>query len=380
MSLIPRLLYCCIPAVALFVATANQGDCQTVEEFKDVKYSTGAKLGLNGFEQFSKLSLVDELGFEYDVISLLGDNQVRSVIGIDNQSFQQMRDLHNQFVNEISILSDLTNEKTQTEVKARFYGLQGQLADMLSDDQFDRLQQVKTQKGIERYGLKKFLATTHMRQSLGLDQSTIDAIGSNDSMFEVDLKSLYVHANRELVKALSEKQQTEFKSCFTDFDEEFLTQPLYKNGRSKPVTESETKKFLLRMLGRTSIQRKLELSETQIEKLNTARKDNDSSLTITDVLNDKQSRDFYQLVKKSELSRWGTVGALSLGYVRQLLGITDSQSKELAQLGKRLQSDMKEKIANARLEHWRSQMRDLSNSDREKIESLIGQPIDFKKR
>ena len=380
MSCVRKFFLACCPVFFALLFDANQASAQTVEEFDDVKYSKGVSLGLNGFTEFTKLSLVDELGFEYDIISLLGDAKVRNELAIDNQTFQQMRTAHEKFVEQISILPDLVTKDTQDEIKSQFYATQHTLGEMLSDDQYNRLQQIKTQKGIQQFGLKKFLSTKHMQQTLGIDSSTLDGIESGNQKFRIDQNKLNIEANRVFVAHLTDKQQTELKSHFTDFEKEFLVQPLFKKGHANPVAPGDTSKFLYRMLGRNSYQRQLNLSDTQIKQLEQAGKAKQPSTdAISKTLDPDQSKQFYQMIKKSELSRWGTVGTVAFGYASELLEFSDQQSKEMNELGKRLQSEMHQKIADARQAHLRKQLNALSDSDREKIDSLIGKPIDFGK-
>ena len=58
----------------------------------DFKITTSVGLSIKGFFMSTQYSLVDELGFEYDVMSLLRNPTVTEMTGVDELQYEELND------------------------------------------------------------------------------------------------------------------------------------------------------------------------------------------------------------------------------------------------------------------------------------------------
>lgn len=352
----------------------------------DMRISTGIGIGTQGFHTSVDIQLVDELDVPYDTYSLLKRPEIREAIGVSDEQFIDLHQVHSELTQEVKEkLADLIVSEDKSLVEDRFFEVESQLTGALSAQQLEQLAQISLQESIASHGLIKVLNTERIQQRLELkeqDQQTLAQL--EDSMERSSTKADCRIANERLIAELNDEQANQLESYFENFDSGFLAQPLFAGKHQKAFSKRVTQNSLWLTIGSRQTRTDLKLTESQTNELKQLRRteslESDAAKLIQGVLSIEQAVKFHNLVAARETKRWGTARALANGHLKSLLNISDQESEKLVKLGQQLHREVLQQQRVAQIENTLEQLTMLSGEQREKVRELIGEPIELPKR
>ena len=373
---------CCI---VLSLYAAGIVSAQKPEQDKiprdHVRFKTGVSIGLTSVSSFVTASLTDELGFEYDTMSLIERPEIRTALSIEDDQFIELSQSQHQFLQEVKSNGLLFSiDKDQQLLKAQFVEFENEVNSKLSDEQQQRLAELRIQLGIALHGAKEYLSSERMREKLGLTKSDLELLPTKTAttkLKKTQLSKSYREANKKLVAKLKRIQADEIADFFHDYDSDFLTKILFVRDTKKPISHRLSRIQALHYACKKQTKKTLQLESNQIRSLEELRRnieaDRDPIDAIAKIMTTEQFEKFEQLFTARQIKKWGTVRTLSDGYLSQRMGIKPDESKMLVEMGQQLHAELKE-IGHAKALDG---INKLSSSNQEQIRDLIGEQISF---
>ena len=313
----------------------------------DFQISKAIGISLAGVNTFTQYSMTDSHGLRYDTMSLLQSPQVRESIGLSADAYADMRATQLEMVEELEALtiSAAYNEEHRDKIKARFTEIEQELNEILSSGQIDQLVVERVKVGIEKVGVK-YLVDPDVSKTIGLSKKAAESVRDQSSSFLKSLKArraeLLRNANQELVDSLSKSKRTEFDKILDEkAGKKFLAREMFVGHRAERRKSIRLSFKLYSMLRSKAMQRKLELSENQIEQFNEIkRRGSENADSIETLLNGEQKSHIFQLAFDEEIRKFGTVNFISSGILGQQLKLTDEEVDGLFERGKELHAEM----------------------------------------
>lgn len=392
------------------------------ESFPKFAYSTSIGFSFSGPVYSSEFKLMDELGFEYDIMSLLKDEQVRQEIGLSDDQLEKMKAIKSEVDNNMGeIMSAIGSEEKRNEVKNRILGAEEVLYNLLEPEQANRLGQLRNQIGIARYGVVPYLSRKSMLRGAGLSDESIEEFQNQSNKLLRQIKSekeeLNKRLNRELMEELSRVKRRKLQDIIPaqQFDK-LLQSPLFV---SQPVSMEKLSKQVLKLIdviGKQEIRKGLEVSSRQEEEISTAAKDYRSRIVnkherlnnspvkqtarekadslrafingldldfeneLEDILSAKQWTQLLGMQIEMEAKRLGTVGAITTGQIAHQLKLNPDETERIYDKGLKL-----EKVRQKELEQLNHRLREsaydlFDRRSSKSIADLVGRPADLKMR
>ena len=89
------------------------------------------------------------------------------------------------------------------------------------------------------------------------------------------------------------------------------------------------------------------------------------------ILSEEQTEKATAILLLKETTKYGTVFALSRGFVGQQLELSDDQSEELFELGNEIFDDLKDELQNSKFDSWISAAESLPKDAQRELEALL---------
>ena len=344
-SLNVAVLVCLLVLVFGFPAFAQEEF--TAQEADDFQGQFSMGIGLTGFSSSTSFVMSDAHGVSYDVMSLLMNEAARERMGVSKDQFADLWAVKTELDEKVGsmTLSATYSDEERDKLKGIFFEAESEMRSMLSADQFSALQFERARRGIEQVGAK-YLAAPMVAKSLGLSEDTAKRIGKLRAGFVQQMKATRLEmlkaANEKLIKSLNGSQQEKMAELLAkETRKKFVAAELFVGSKvvrqkAKPWGEKH-----LKAIGLKSVQRKLRLSESQLERVGLLEKDlPELGESIVAILNDEQLAKLDQRTIRGEVKRLGTVGILADGLIGQRLGLSDEERKQLFEFGKDLRADL----------------------------------------
>ena len=327
------------PAFAQEIGSSDASD--------DFQISKSVGIGLTGFSTSTDYSLIDSHDVPYDTMSLLKTQQVREEAGVSEDDYADMWEARTEMIEEMEslTLSAIYDGEQRDKLKSMFIEADAEFQAMLNADQLSKLCFERARIGIEQVG-PIYLADPVIARTLGLSEKVAEQISQRSERFlkshKARKRELLNAANQKLIESLTESQQSELESLLTEkLRSKFLVHELFQKNkveRGKSIRLGLKQFFMLRS---RSVQRKLELSENQVDRFKTLnRRDPELDASLRELLTDEQSLELFQLALNQELKKAGTVNLLSDGIVGQKLKLSVEQSDDVFELGKDTHADL----------------------------------------
>lgn len=315
------------------------------------KFQVNISVGLLGLRTGHHATFIDENGFRYDVRSLL-DTQGRKEIGLTNNQYHEILSIYRDVVEEIK---DDPNrdpwEEDQSLYAKRFQAAQEKMIDLLSVEQRDQLTFYRHKKGIQEVGFAKYLTSSHFgknQTTSGVDLKKIDELGEKISKkIQNDYLKMLVSANQLLIMKIPESNRKKFRSLFTNETRKtFLETDLFANPKGIEAKVPKRKKnILVRAAMLPSIQKKIKINKKQKSEIQILEQHQVDRLSK--ILSPEQLMTLRNATIHRDLQKFGTVQALSMGYLADYLGLTPIQSQKIFEHG--LQANLKLMVSKRRI-------------------------------
>jgi len=371
---------CCI-VLSLSVTgtlTAQQSDQAPIAN-EHVRLTKGVSIGLTGVSTFYIGSLIDELGFEYDTMSLLEKPEIRTAVSIEDDQYTELLQAQYKFFQEARS-NGLGTDTDEQQFKDRFLELENELTGMLSNEQHQRLIESRIQLGMALLGIREFLSSEQMSEKLGLTESDLKLMptkAATTKQKNAQLSKSIREANKKIVAKLKRIQAEELTEFFDDFDSDFLSKQLFVRDVKKSISNRLSRIQILHCACKKQTIKMLDLEADQVASLEELRRNIEADQQPVDeiakVMKTEQFQKFERIFAARQINKWGTVRALSDGYLRQMLRIESENAKQLVKLGKQLHAELN----NLEVENMLSGISELSDRNQEKIRNLIGDRIMF---
>lgn len=391
-------------------------------EAPNFSFSTSVGMSLSGPVYKSEFKMVDELGLEYDVMSLLKNEAVRDDIELTEDQYAAMTKVKNTLnANVAEFIQSMTSEKMES-VKSQIIATEAQLAAMLKPEQFQRLQQLKNQMGINRFGLASYLNTKSMLTGMGLSPDAAEQFKSKTEELKEELKSKMAEANREanvkLLERVSKRQRDKVKNLLgEDNYEKFLASKLFSDSKPKLRKLNRNQVSMLYALQSPKVRKELEIVDDQYNDIRELKSEYDHRLSdaseelfgqFTDgtpvterakklkelsdeshlefeselrrVLLDFQSKRLDQIVAELETTRMGTVGSLCYGLLSKKLSIKEDEIESLFETGMELEKVRIEQASKLKKDFDQQILALLPPAQEKRMANLLGETASFKLR
>ena len=378
-----RIISCVVLVSIFFLGNLPAQEIENDEPHNDFIASTTMGIGLSGTFFKTSFRLVDELGLQYDVRSLLTNKSIREKVGVSESQMQQIEELHDQITTELQSLAPaaIAAGKGSKDFEPRFREFQEAMRSVLEPEQRSQLDLAKHQLGIQQFGLEKYLASKAMQSALGLSKDELNSIAqfnsqANSPDSQLTQKLIEV-ANKELLSRLNDEQHESFEAMMSDSTQSrFVSSPLFVSNKTLQNKPAITTRFVLSSMRSKRFLAKLEINPESNESLSKQSRElrgktiEEIQKELRNVLNKNELARFNNAVIETETKRYGTVNSLCFGLAGQLMGFAQAEKEELLDSGKEIQKQLSDKVASSKLDALHEALREVSADKREKIIDL----------
>lgn len=385
-------------------------------------FSTSVGLSLAGPVYKSEFKMIDELGLEYDVMSLLSNKSIREEIVLSEVQYASMTKIKNKLNSNLAeLIQSMTSEKMKV-VKSQIIETEAALNSMLKPVQSQRLEQLKNQMGINRFGLASYLNSTSMVMAMGMSNEEARQFKSNTDMLKNELKeklnAIQRDSNSELLTQFSNRQRSMIQKVFGDIKyEQFLISKLFSDNKPRLRKLDKNQVAMLNVLQSPKLRRELDIVDDQYGEIRKSKSDYDQRLSeasqrllgsfhednsvtarakelkqlsdrsheefqeeLRRILLDFQLKRLDQIVAELETTRMGTVGVLCHGCLSKMLPVKKNEIQKLFDFGMKLEQERQKRAARL-LETFQQQVLALLSPIQEKrMASLLGETASFELR
>lgn len=413
-----RLAVYCVWVFVILSPTLTTGQQENPDNQPktDLSFSMSLQLGTSGAQFKSGFSLMDDLGFHYDVMSLLKDQSVRNEIELTEAQLQRMKKFKAELDSELTPLAVKGSRSSEmaAALEARVKAAEAELFQELSPTQLLRLEQVKTQLRIEQSGIAKLATSRFLTTDLGLSDTEAsairDAIGQRQSKFRKQLHRLYSDANQKVLREFKSSNQKKINKAFsTEHLDWVCTQPLFTRKPRSKFRATPTGVYLMELLRDSEVGKKLEITTAQqakvgklklkyesrlreqldellagdgkaltiaqrgrhLQKLNRENRRN-FGRDIQSILLEHQYRSLFEFASRKEVSQLGTVACLCQGVAATQLGFQDSEVERVYLSAVKIHRELEPKVRQLRSKFESDIYRLLPRFD---VAERLGEPL-----
>lgn len=343
---------------------------------------TAISLGPTGFQTTVQCSLTDELGFKYDTWSILAEPSVRTQTALTPEQWGEIGSLKREFEQMLATetLGLVTNEDTRTMLKERFTAVNAEMKNVLTPEQLAVVEAAKLQLPLQRFGVNQVLATQQMRDELGLGEEELKQISESEthakSKLAMEIEAKIRSANERMLAELNYDQVERFQQLLDEAAREsFLTSELIGDSKTRRPRSVALGKSLLRFVKRSAIQRKLDLTSQQKERLSAIETNSitiaEAFNSIGDVLSAEQLAKCKRLAIAEQVKQYGSVVALAYGYLAAELSLTEEEADQVAGRGRELAEELGKEIVALKRESIHSVLAVLPEDKAERFRQAL---------
>lgn len=322
----------------------------------DFLVTQGIGIGLTGIRSFSSFSLTDSSGVKYDTMSLLMNDAARKMVGIPHDKYLELAKEYGKTTARMKslIVNSAFLDEQKEILRSKFTELETSLQSKLTDEQLDSLERSRFLVGLEQKGIE-YLATDPAAAHFGISKTDARTLADSEEQLKEFGKSAYrdqlKQANQELLETITLEQQKRIEKLLGDEGmQKLLKAKLFLGRTENKQSQNNTSRQMLKKLCSRTIRKKLGLSPSQDEEIRLirVRQNEVSNEQLTDLIEDVLSTDqletLMQRILVHELNELGTVAMLGRGSGAQFLELTDDESNEVCDAGKRIQAELTEKL------------------------------------
>ncbi len=327
----------------------------------DFQVSTAIALNFNGLQQSTTYKLVDELGLEYDVMSLLNKPGVGDEVGLDEEQMMELRITAQRATQEISkkVVGAIASEDGRSEIETMFRDLQDELYVQMDVEQIALLKSARDRMGVEEFGFEKYFATSLMQERLGLSTEQVDSLKQLDQAKQSLLEKAnnrIKEANLELLQQLSETQLQSFEDLIGQSNRPtFLESKLLTSEKSQLEKRPRNYAEMIKFIGDRKLRDKLAITTEQFEALKLVRRHarttegTEIATALKEHLNPDQFKELTRLTIMKQVSKLGTIESLCFGLAGVETGITTEQAEKLHAAGQQICAELESDLNAAKV-------------------------------
>lgn len=325
----------------------------TPQEAKDFKGQYSVGIGLAGFTSSTDYVMADDHGIGYDVMSLLRNPAARERIGVSEDHYAELSDLQVELKTKMeSMHLSAYAEEERDKLKALFFETEAEMRQELNAEQLSMLKFERARNGIEVMG-PSYLAEPEIASSLGITVEAATLIGERRNSYRQQMKTLKLNllkeANEKLIESLTAPQLERMGDIFDEKTrKQFLETALFAEGKLVRRKSKPWAKKYLSWVGLNSVQRKLSLSQGQLQRIDQLEEEQpELEKSIADILTPEQLHLLDRRGVRAGVRKPGTVNLMTDGLVGQKLDLKDEEKDQMFELGKELHTNLESQMEQA---------------------------------
>ena len=328
----------------------------THEETKDFKARKLIGVGVTGVFSKTEFVMSDEHEINYDVMSLLKDKSSRKRMGISEDRYLELITARRELDKTIhTTYSTAFSEEDNDKIEALFFEAETKTRGMLGAEQLSMLKFERARKGVKLVGLD-YLGSPSVSASFGLPEEAAKLIVERHKNYQKQLKAtkleLLKAANRKLIASLSQSQLEKMEELIEEETRKKLVASALFVGekvvRKKSTPQAKKSLFTVRL---SSVERKLELSQEQIDRISLLEKDSPGLQdSINSILTDEQLAKLNQRTILLDLRKLGSVNSITSGLIGNRLALSTDEKDRMFELGKDLLAEFESELRQAAID------------------------------
>lgn len=322
-----------------------------VDDEGKVTMNIGVGFTLAGPSIIKSVRLVDH---EFDVpkdVFYLATSGAAKDLNLSDEQVAKMVEIGETRDGELfaSMATYVDEDEGEEKLRQVFFAYEQELMQVLTVEQVDALEILKTKQLVSRVGIEELLQSSTYQAKFGLDESTaqslVKRVESARTFAKANRKELLVRFNQELLDAIPESAKSLVEQILEqDSMREFCELELTQNAK-RLVNLDAT-----RLLKLNRVRRELEVDsqqyaqvlelreQTKLEKFNST----DGMKELKRILTEYQYVRLVRMMVLREAKKSGTVLAVTRGTLFQQMELDDRRTEELRNFAQQLVNDFKE--------------------------------------
>lgn len=349
----------------------------------DLSVQSSVSLGLSGWKVRNEVKLVDELGMAYDVASLLSEPEAYQLMNLDLEVAEKIRGQRLSFVDKAVAEEGEQFLNSGKEFKAKFFESEQAFREELGPDQVARLQQVRFQIAVDRYGLAQVLAANVFGEELSISPDELKRVEAKieqaNQDFAVRRKELLQEANRRLLEKLPVDAAQKIRERLSEAEfENVLAAPIFPADSRSQRKRLPQHIAILYLARRKPMQKELSLDAKQLRTIDSlyakerAKADPELANTIDQQLGSKLAETLRTKVLVDQCQRFGTCNTWNYGLIAQGWGMNEGQQDQFHADAIAIDDQLKSEITSAKLASWSTAIQALGPDKQQTLQQMLG--------
>lgn len=349
----------------------------------DLSVQSSVSLGLSGWKVRNEVKLVDELGMAYDVASLLSEPEAYQLMNLDLEVAKKIRGQRLSFVDNAVAEEGEQFLNSGKEFKAKFFESEQAFREELGPDQVARLQQVRFQIAVDRYGLAQVLAANVFGEELSISPDELKRVEAKieqaNQDFAVRRKELLQEANRRLLEKLPVDAAQKIRERLSEAEfENVLAAPIFPADSRSQRKRLPQHIAILYLARRKPMQKELSLDAKQLRTIDSlyakerAKADPELANTIDQQLGSKLAETLRTKVLVDQCQRFGTCNTWNYGLIAQGWGMNEGQQDQFHADAIAIDDQLKSEITSAKLASWSTAIQALGPDKQRTLQQMLG--------
>ncbi|MEC9093255.1 MAG: hypothetical protein VX438_11150, partial [Planctomycetota bacterium] len=271
----------CFLPVSIF----GQSKASSTERNTDLTFTSSVNVSLQGTKIINEFKLVDDLGFEYDIMSVLKNKEIRDELNVTDKQFAGMKSIQQKMTEELvpKIAAGISSKDRGKELEAHVKATELILKSNLDSQQLTRFEQIKNQIRFDRFGATALATSSYLENELNLPvklaKSISEKVQSLKSKHLQKVNQLYRQAHQKILEELPSADQNQLDSVVTvDFRKELMARPLFITKPKRRFRNISTAVSFSQLLSDKSIRDAVEIVDSQFQEIMELKKRYDQKL------------------------------------------------------------------------------------------------------
>ena len=387
----------------------------------DLAFTSSVKVSLQGTEVSNEFKLVDDLGFEYDIMSVLKNQNIRDEIAVTEDQLAAMKSIQQQMTAELlpQTVAGATSKDIGRKLEAQVKATELLLQNNLSEQQITRLEQIKNQIRFDRFGAAALATSGYLEKDLNLPTELAKSIRSKVETLKTkhsqEISQLYRQAHQKIFAELPGRKKSKLESLTSDeFQEKWISQPLFREKPKRRYRSFPTAVSFLQLLSDKEVRDAIEMVDSQfadvmklkqefdkkleaqsnellagpgkqlsisqrgkqLAKLNVENK-KEFEVKLRESLLDHQVDQLVEIAIEIEVKNAGTIQCICNGTISERIDLKEAEAKKIYSLATDLHKELQTKVKRLESNLNDQVVKLLPNFDQAQ---RLGPPVGFKLR
>lgn len=257
------------------------------ERNTELVFTSGVNVSLQGTEVISEFKLVDDLGFEYDVMSVLKNKEIRDELKVTDEQFSAMKSIQKKMTEELvpQIAAGISSKDRGKKLEAQVKATELIIKNKLDSQQLTRLEQIKNRIQFDRFGAAALATSGYLEKELNLSAKLAESISEKVQTLKrkhsQKVNQLYRQAHHQVLAELPVMYKDKLDSVATaDFLEGLVARPLFIAKPKRRFRRVSTAVSFSQLLSDKSIRDAVEMVDSQFQDLMELKKKFDQRLEV----------------------------------------------------------------------------------------------------